>query len=192
MCVPGPEVPAIREYVSHHPEHAELNWVQLPASVRLDVQTRGSPGWVRCQSVFIHRILIEHCHGTGTLDISTFNTDRWGSFAVMCPYVDSHVIVESFNRFRRQSRGTSLRMVNPQNTIRSAPLSAAAEADDAAEAATASALSEAGGNRGCNVGLNQAPMWFIHHTHTHTWVHGPNTRMNLDATGRFQSYHTPT
>ena len=71
------------------------------------------------------------------------------------------MIVESFNRFRRQSRGTTTnavnRAVNPSNTVasRTAPVPAAVEADEAVEAATATALAaDSGGRGGGVVGLN--------------------------------------
>jgi hypothetical protein len=58
------------------------------------------------------------------------------------------------------------RVVNPQNTVRVAPMSASADADEAAESATATAVSDSGGGgRGGTGGGNV----------------GLNNRMNLDA-----------
>lgn len=46
---------AIAEYEAAHPLMAQLPWSRLPPEVRYDVTTRGSPGWVRCQCVHMHR-----------------------------------------------------------------------------------------------------------------------------------------
>lgn len=40
---------------------------------------------------------------------------------IVCPYVDSHVIVDAFNRYRRHNRATSGRPVNTHNTMRAPP-----------------------------------------------------------------------
>lgn len=37
----------------------------------------------------------------------------------LCPFVDSHVVVDAFNRFRKASRGTSNRPINNQNNVSS-------------------------------------------------------------------------
>lgn len=99
-----------RRWAADHPNLAQMEWSQLPEEVRLDNLTPGSPGWVRCQSVYVLRqqyvvAASQHTNRRMTLD-------NQNNVFVLCPFIDSAVIVETFNRYRRSQRHSLVNRVN--------------------------------------------------------------------------------
>jgi hypothetical protein len=113
-----------------HSQWIQTPWCLLPTQIQRDVMTPGSPGWVRCQSVHLYRFVAEQS-GMAVkqyqLDCSCPITQT----QVVCPFVDMKMVVEQFNRFRRQSRNVLNRtIVNAHNT---APNGLTQTANDTAE-----------------------------------------------------------
>ena len=101
--------------IGHHRETHKCP-ILLPKQIQEDVMTPGSPGWVRCQSVHLFRFVFNQ---TGH-SIETAQQDVRGRsvmMCVVCPFVDTKVVVENFNKFRRQSRSVVNRPItNVHNT----------------------------------------------------------------------------
>ena len=78
--------------------------------------TPGSPGWVRCQCVHLFRFVYNQTgHSVDALSQDT--RQRTANMFVVCPFVDTKVVVETFNKFRRLSRSVINRPItNIHNT----------------------------------------------------------------------------
>lgn len=122
-----------------HPDLVDKRWDELDESIRLDVTTVGSPGWVRCQCVHIFHFT--QVHGEVPPRANTLLNDSTQLCMVQCPFVASELVVDAFSRFRRQSRNVVGRSpMNRTNTI-------ATEENDAAES---EATTTNGGQRNSN------------------------------------------
>lgn len=60
-------VTAARQWDEAHPHLVSLPWHKLPKDVQMDLETVGSPGWVRCQSVDMLRTQFLHIHEQSVL-----------------------------------------------------------------------------------------------------------------------------
>ena len=67
-------VSAIQEWQTRHPHWHAVPWCRLPRRLKCAVQQVGSPAWVRCQSVYLHRLQLAYINKTAdvetTLDVT--------------------------------------------------------------------------------------------------------------------------
>ena len=86
-----------------HRQWINTKWHRLPRCVQQDVMTPGSPGWVRCQCVYLYRFVVWQS-GNSIEELQDESNTATKFFDVVCPFVDTKIVAEQFNRFRRQSR----------------------------------------------------------------------------------------
>jgi hypothetical protein len=100
----------------HIENHKAYSSPKIPKRIREDVMTPGSPGWVRCQCVHLFRFVYNHT-GHSIEAIQQDIRSRTFMLFVVCPFVDTKVVVDNFNRFRRLSRSVLNRPItNVHNT----------------------------------------------------------------------------
>lgn len=95
---------------------------------------------------------------------SSAQTWGWAHVTCFCPYVDSHMIIDLFNRYRRQSKGTTMRTINPRSEtfcfLAKRKSASKHGAHTAPDGGVGSGGNDRGGYRHCSVGHGKR-WWFV-------------------------------
>ena len=106
-------VAAATEWQSRHPHWHGVPWCRLPRRLKWAVDQVGSPAWVRCQSVHLHRLQLAYINKV--VDIESKLDEVLGTRVVIV-ITNQHNVLHAYNRYRKRSRVAVNRPVNARNT----------------------------------------------------------------------------
>ena len=109
---------ASQAWESLHPRWRNVPWNLLPRRLKNAVHIVGSPGWVRCQSVYLHRLQYIHISGNNlTCPPDSVFRLPLNQYDHQITLVDQHTVLAEYNRHRRRSRSVANTTLNPRNTM---------------------------------------------------------------------------
>jgi hypothetical protein len=131
-----------------HRQYQYTPWFRLPPAAQ-DPHCMGSPGWVRCQCVYLmHFVRAQDPSLAHTPLKASALSDPWEREELVMPYIGATYVADHFNRYRRrQNVYLNRQMSNHMNTLPSERADGVAAAAAAAQEAAEEAADAAGGGR---------------------------------------------